>query len=463
MSRPRPGYAPDPRGTSTGPGQSTQSRWVPDNKDAFFVAALVWFLIGVLVVRWDWLDPASAESTLAVGQSYGSNPLYRIIKLSLLALSTLVVLRRIPLAWLMLRNVNAMFLAFVVLVPVSTLWSISPGDTSARFVSLISVVQVCFAFTLTSWHPRRFQQVIRPLITVILIGSVIVGVLMPGWVIEKGEGTLKDAWHGLLSSKNSFGQAAGFGVILWLHAWLYENVRWSRAVPFIGLSIACLLLSRSSTSLLAAVFSVLFMLLLLRLPANLRRYLPWIVVSFSSFVIVYGLAVLNLLPGLELLFAPIAALTGKDTTFSNRSEIWKIIEEHIAQSPIFGTGYGAYWIGPVPNSPSSDFLGRMYFYPYEAHNGYLEIVNDLGYIGLICLIGYIVIYVRQSVSLMKTDRSQAVLLLALFFQQALINLSESTWLNISAPYGFIMMTLATFAAARMLLDRSLRAHFGPGR
>jgi O-antigen ligase len=102
----------------------------------------------------------------------------------------------------------------------------------------------------------------------------------------------------------------------------------------------------------------------------------------------------------------------------------------------------------------------LYFYPSEAHNGYLEMVNDLGFVGLACLLCYLVVWVRQSLRLMKFDRAQAALFLAIFFQQAVTNLSESTWLAINSAFAIAVATLATFAMARALLDQRLTQRFG---
>ena len=61
---------------------------------------------------------------------------------------------------------------------------------------------------------------------------------------------------------------------------------------------------------------------------------------------------------------------------------------------------------------------------------------------------------------MKLDRGQGVLFLGLFFQQAITNLTESTWLAINSAFAIAVGTLATFSMARSLLDQRLRA---PGR
>jgi len=99
------------------------------------------------------------------------------------------------------------------------------------------------------------------------------------------------------------------------------------------------------------------------------------------------------------------------------------------------------------------------FYPGSAHNGYLEIVNDLGWTGLVCLIAYIIMYARQSLQLLGIDRNQGALYLALFFQQAITNLSETHWFSVLSV-DFVIMTLATMALARGLLEHRLRLVFG---
>jgi O-antigen ligase len=95
------------------------------------------------------------------------------------------------------------------------------------------------------------------------------------------------------------------------------------------------------------------------------------------------------------------------------------------------------------------------FYPTEAHNGYLDILNDLGYVGLMCLLGYLLVFLRQSLALLKIDYKQATLYLALLFEEMINNLTESDWLS-STAFALTVMTLATFALARALLEHRWR-------
>jgi exopolysaccharide production protein ExoQ len=429
----------------------------PPSQGGLIAALLVWVLIIYLVVPIQYL---SGDVNLTTDASMaGANPLARTIKLGLLAFSTLIVLSKSRLALMEMRALNRGFLFFLVLVPLSVLWSIDPGATINRYVSILSMVDVALAFTILGWSRTRFQDVLRPALTTLIVASFIWGLMYPQYAIEVGEGTLLNSWRGLTSQKNQFGMLSSFGVVFWLHAWFSKEKPFIVALPFVLLSFYCVLLSRSSTSLMATALSTFFMALVMVAPASLRRYMPYIVSVFATVVVVYALAVLNIIPGSHLLLDPIAALTGKDMTFSNRAVIWDIIKEHIAYQRFLGSGYGAYWTGPVPSSPSYTFLGRMYFYPSQSHNGYLEIVNDLGFVGLICLLSYLYYWVSQSLKLMKFDRSQGMLFLALFFQQAITNLSESTWLAINSAFAIGVAILATLALSRSVLEQRLAQKF----
>jgi O-antigen ligase len=128
------------------------------------------------------------------------------------------------------------------------------------------------------------------------------------------------------------------------------------------------------------------------------------------------------------------------------------VNEHIAQSPFLGSGYGAYWVGSVFSSPSYEMIRRLNFYPTEGHNGYLDVINDLGMVGGFVLLGYLLTYLRQALRLYATVRTQGALYLALMFQQLVANLSESRWFNVLS-IEFVIVTLATVSMGRILMQQ----------
>jgi len=417
---------------------------------------MMWVLIVLMIV------PEGFEYQNLAAAPTSGDAFSRLLWLGLLALSAIIVLWRAGLAWVLARMLNPFLPMFVALAVLSIAWSIDPSLSARRLVRMFTIVLACTAFVLTGWHARRCQNVVRPILTVMLLGSILFGLAFPALAIhQETSAELIGAWRGLANHKNGLGALSCITLIFWFHAWLAREVRLLPALAGGAIAVTCLVLSRSSTSLAATVFVMIFMVALLRSPHGLRPYLPYLVSMLVAALLIYALAILNLIPGLGTLMAPVTLLTDKDMTFTGRTEIWAILAEHIRWHPFLGTGYGAYWTGaPVAGTESYEFVWRMRsFYPGSAHNGYLEIVNDLGWVGLACLIAYILTHVRQCLQLLEIDRHQGALYLALFLQQAITNLSETHWFSVLSV-DFVIMTLATTALARGLLEHRLRSIFG---
>jgi exopolysaccharide production protein ExoQ len=382
----------------------------------------------------------------------------RILKISTIVISGAVIVSQWPRARMLLKTVNPGLVAFMVLIPLSALWSIDSDATLLRYTTLIGLVLLCLAIPLAGWERRRLQQFVLPPVMTILVLSLIVGVFSPETVKEIGTDiSLKDAWHGITFQKNQFGLTASLAAIVCLQRLLAPGRRSLWTVAGLAIALTCLLLSRSSTSLMETIVATVFMVALMRVPIIKRRFSTHVVVAIFATILVYELAVQNLIPGVHTLLAPIMQLTGKDMTFSARSIIWDVIKEHSEAAPWLGTGYGAYWTGPYPGSPSYAFVRLMNFYPTESHNGYLEILNDLGRVGLICLLAFLVCFVWQALQLMRFDRDQAVLYLALLFQQMIDNLSESEWFSRTATCT-ILILVSTCLSRALMEQRQLAMH-----
>jgi O-antigen ligase len=352
----------------------------------------------------------------------------------------------------LLRKLNPFLLVFLGVAAASVAWSIEPGVTLRRFIRATTVALDLFAFVLVAGRAVSFQTMLRTAYTVVLVGSILFVMAEPGMAIEQStQFELVGAWRGLTTQKNGLGSIAAIGLILWLHAWLSKERHWLIALPGAAVAGFCLIKSRSSTSLMAGLFASLLLLMLMRSPRGLRPYLRYVIGLFVGVLLTYSLAVLNLVPGSGMLLSPIAAITGKDLTFSGRTAIWTIIDENIARSPLVGSGYGAYW-NQLPESPSLAMLQRLNFYPTEGHNGYLDVINDLGMIGALALIAFLLYYLRQGLSLFRTQRYEGALFLTLLFEQLVANLSESRWFN-TLSAEFVMFTFATVAMAGVLLQR----------
>jgi exopolysaccharide production protein ExoQ len=424
---------------------------------AFRRAAGYFFLVPLLIFFWlifyqnlpddlNGMDFKPISTTGAID---------RTIKIGMIAISCVLIATRWPLARLLVKNINPGLAAFMVLIPLSALWSIDSAATLLRFTTLIAIVLLCFAIPLARWDRQRLQQVALPPVMTILVLSLVIGIFSPESVKEIGTDiSLNNSWHGITFQKNQFGTTASIVAILCLHRWLAPGKRSFWTIAGIAIALTCLLLSRSSTSLLGTIVVVFFMVLVMRVPVIKERFSTLVVIATFATILVYALAVQNLIPGVGKLLAPIMEMTGKDMTFSARSVIWDVIKQRSEAAPWLGTGYGAYWTPvPTPSSPSYVFMALMHFYPTSSHNGYLDVLNDMGRVGLICLLAFLVYFVRQALQLMPFDRGQAILYLALLFQQMIDNLSESEWFSRTATCTILI--LASICLSRALMEQRL--------
>jgi exopolysaccharide production protein ExoQ len=403
--------------------------------------------------------------TVPAGFDYGGqNALFRegdpfsaTIWLVLLFSSIYLVIRNQRQVRELLATVNRPFFFFLALASLSLLWSIEPAITLRRIIRLYIIVLVCLAFASAGWQPRRFENSLRWLLFLLLAASAIFCYWNPELAIHHQQSQeLLNAWHGITTGKNVLGSLASCAFILWLHGLLTHETGRIAAIANLALAGLCLVMCRSSTSLMATVFAACFMVLLVRPSGSMRRLMPYVVGIFAAAVLVYALAVLNIVPGLGVILTPISMITGKDLTFSGRTNIWYLLKLHISQHPLLGTGYGAYWVGAVPSSPSYAMLSQLWFYPTEGHNGYLDVINDLGYVGGACLLAYFVVYLRQGLNLMRLEKVRGALYLALIFRGFLADMSESHWLSVTS-IDFVIFTLATFSLARELVFQRQRS------
>jgi O-antigen ligase len=81
----------------------------------------------------------------------------------------------------------------------------------------------------------------------------------------------------------------------------------------------------------------------------------------------------------------IVATLGRDTTLTGRTDLWPLVLA-LATNPMIGAGFESFWLG----ERLSTLQDALFFKPTQAHNGYIEIYINLGWIGLLLLAGTII-------------------------------------------------------------------------
>src|SRR5579863_6258341 len=179
-----------------------------------------------------------------------ANPVTRTLWLVVLAIGVAVAFSRFSLTKRLFGEIDIFFFLFFGLAAASIFWSIDPPQTTTRIIRWVIMSSGCLVIALAGWHPRRFQQVVRLPLTLVLAGSIIFCLVRPDLAIHHElNPELFNAWHGLCLTKNGLGATASFGFVFWMHAFLSKERGRMVALFGIAVSVVCLIFSRSQTSI----------------------------------------------------------------------------------------------------------------------------------------------------------------------------------------------------------------------
>ena len=135
-----------------------------------------------------------------------------------------------------------------------------------------------------------------------------------------------------------------------------------------------------------------------------------IAVSFAA-IILYG-TVTPLIGRLP--FADVTSSLGRDSTLTERTVTWGTLAPVAMTKPILGHGVGGFW--------TSDKLDNFSF---PAHNGFLEILLILGFVGILLYALFLVSSALRAQNLLARDYDWGVLWICWLVTALLGSITES--------------------------------------
>lgn len=159
-------------------------------------------------------------------------------------------------------------------------------------------------------------------------------------------------------------------------------------------------------------------------------------VVFASFFALF----LN--PGGELVGS-----LGRDASLTGRTAIWDLVLG-MSGSPLFGTGFESFWLGE-----RLDKAWQLYKGLNEAHNGYLEVYLNLGWVGLTLLALVMLTGYRNAVAAFRYDPEIGSLRLAYFSVAVVYNFTEAAFRMLDPVWIFFL--LATISVPELAFQESL--------
>ena len=343
------------------------------------------------------------------------NPVWKLIlAVGYVSVAMLLVPYRRAAVFIIHRN---WFLAALVLLAlVSFVWAEKPSLVLQRGVAVFgtTLLGVALAVRLSLEDQLRLMSWVLRIIAVL---SLVCVLFLPSYGISGG---VEDhgEWQGIFSYKNGLGSAMALSALVeW---YLPAETRASKIVNRLALILSLVLLafSASVTPLLALVGAVFFVGVY-KLGTQRFRLPTYAIVLAILLMIASGAAVLA---GQG---ERVAGALGRSADLTGRTEIWKMVVSYIPERPILGYGYSGFWAGASSESAAIDSaVGESIMY---SHNGYLEILLNLGAVGLLLTTGFLWTGIRRTYHCSNHGRSNVSLWpLAFLCFFLLYNLTECT-------------------------------------
>lgn len=317
----------------------------------------------------------------------GGSALFQAVTGSIYLASMAIVLSRGIPAWLPPLLYRAWPLVLLTLLPLfSTFWSQDPGPTLRRAIALI--LSTWFAlYVVIRFTPRDFFNLLT-IAFAMFVAATVAAAVVPGLGITPG-GAYAGAWRGLTGNKNELGRSIALAVALLPTIAVLRMTDLRRTAVAVGaVAFPVLLLSQSATSLMSAVLalavgSVVYVLLGGRIGGyRLRAELG----APLAFVAVVGGFLL-----FTVAWTPVLEALGRDPTLTGRTKLWDWALAQNEDRRWLGSGYRAFWINKNTRyffltfawnkGPEGD-RSDTYAGPTHAHSGYVDLILELGLVGL---------------------------------------------------------------------------------
>ena len=349
---------------------------------------------------------------------------------------------------------------------------------SAYFVLIVPIIAYSlYCLISTTWAPfhlpalKRWTKDVGDVVMVLIVAtdphptdairrlySRIGFILLPLSMALIRYSTLGRAWDadgnlsivGVTTHKNSLGLLCfliSLGA-LWNVRWLFTNKnepnrrrRLTAQGTLLAFGLVLLHMSHSSTSL-----ACLLLASRLLLATHLRaiRLRPIRVHWLCLGVIVAG--------GLILLFGgegDVAGALGRQAGLSGRTDIWGALFPAVT-NPILGVGFDSFWTSPNAQIFHDNLSLLHWYHPEginEAHNGYIEVYLNLGWIG-VCLMALILAtgYSRASKAY-RRDPEAGSLFLAIIMSGAVYSITEAGFRTLSPMWFFLLLAIVSASGA----------------
>jgi O-antigen ligase len=386
---------------------SERPRLAANDLDDLIAAARPTLFVATLALAWMTLEPfASLGNTQVLELASGREGLtYAAFGLIALASAGLVFTSQ---ARVLLALVTPWSLALGAWLLVTVVTSQDFSSSLKRFVLFGFVAAITASLFLLPNGRRQLGLLLLIAMGGLLALSYLGVALLPMNAIHQATDVMEDKlagdWRGVFSHKNNAGAIFAMGVFMGIH-----GARIGYRAAGIAIAVFCALFvvfAGAKSALMLLVVTLVISGLVTVVRSNVLRALLVATPLVTLLVLGPGTVLSDTLAGI------VRALP-VDATFTGRSDIWVMAFDHIAERPLTGYGYGAFWTLESTKFGSED-LENWAGSAAHAHNGYIEAALNLGIPGLVLVVLVMVVQPFRDFTRARSQGADPALTMMLF-------------------------------------------------
>lgn len=353
--------------------------------------------------------------------------------------------------WSLIHEPSRLRLLLRPILIVTLLWctlcvvtSWDPSLSARRFAFTLVTIGIGGMVLLLPQNLRHFSDLMAAVALIVLAACYLGVVLAPALAIHQptdfAEPELAGDWRGVFIHKNSAGAAMVLFIFIGLFVARMRSVGLGGVIAATALTFLVFTQSKTSMALLPLAF------ILAAVVARIRR--PVLAIALVVLVLVF----FNVFSVGSVYFEGVRDLIDQilpDPTFTGRTDVWRFALDHVAQHPLTGYGFSAFWgtervvYGLGNDTLWANFAGH-------AHNSYVNLALTIGIPGALLVTVWLVVLPLADYYRSPSEHSTAPLKM-LFLRVCLFAACQACFENtFFGTDGFWLFLLAATFGLRFL-------------